>query len=1201
MGPGQSEVVRVGRPDSFGATNFLKTSRYTVLSFLPLNLFEQFHQASNCYFLLNAIIALIPGVSPVSPITAIFPLIIVLCVAAVKDAFEDWHRHRADERDNKSPVTVMRDGGWAEVASKELRRGDVIKLKRGDAVKADVVVLSSDDPEGIVYIETAQLDGETSVKPRKAIAETAHLTDAAELAAALSADDPQHEDDKHVPDAADNNPDRGVSQQPAPTSDAGIVLTVDPPNASLYQWKGVLMYQGQSYPLGVKQTIWRGSSVRKTESAIAAVVYVGHDTKQGNNLRQRLIRKLSSLILKLNTLIVLIFAIKHVFIFLLAGLSVHWADANDHWYVSYWIDQYNSAERFLLNYLTFFILFSFLIPISLFVTVEIGKAWQVYLMVCDQELMYLPPNASGDPGASSWIGCRPKTSDLNEELAIVRYIFTDKTGTLTENRMSYVGGVVGSTAVEPGNRGVETASRSTRVSSRVGVEQVWTQGSDGEGDVGSSTVEKEWVPHCGLQAGTLYEQGKGLAPADGYPSSSGDARLFSGDFCSTAGGFRDSMSRYMATLALCHTVVPFQVPDSDQYEFEGTSPDEVALVRCAAENQFLLRRRTGKTITLAVEGVDHTFEVLDELEFSPTRKMMSIVVRDEHGTTLLLTKGADSSVLRQLSGPDHSPKDLSTVESYLVGYATKGFRTLCFGWRTVPEAEYAAWKRGWDAMQIDMAKTEDDVDAMCLKLETGLLLTGACAYEDKLQEEVPETIKFFTDASVVVWMLTGDKLETGIEIGRTCGLADGAEVFVISIAKVTGAQTTEEQKVDIVEARLEEGIRALQKDDGKKLALAIDGPTLNVIFASDERLAPLFVSFSGKITSAMCCRLTPAQKGTIVNMFRKRTGLPTLAIGDGANDATMITAASVGIGIIGLEGSQAELASDYAIPRFRHLKRLLAVHGRYALYRNALCICFSFYKNLVLTSCQVMFAFFSGYTGMTVFDGWLLAIKNTALTSLPPLLMTCFEKDLGEAALVDQASGPLLYKQLADGLYFDTKTIATWFTTGFVHGCLIFWSVFPYLLRDDTDTELGKTTGLLTSGTLMLGCVIYIICAKAVLHLRHTTSIQLLGVGISVLFYPTVLLVYSSATSVWGDTQFYQLANAVLSDPKYWLYCILSSVGFVSAFDLACHFAQRQFRPTLRDYWQELYPWADDRESFAFPFFGCRAAKSNRVRDVEMT
>eukprot|EP01064_Diplonema_japonicum_P002902 TRINITY_DN11886_c0_g1_i1.p1 TRINITY_DN11886_c0_g1~~TRINITY_DN11886_c0_g1_i1.p1 ORF type:complete len:1304 (+),score=247.98 TRINITY_DN11886_c0_g1_i1:566-3913(+) len=1003
----------------------------------------------------------------------------------------------------------------------DVKVGDILKMERGTgaegcAVKADIVLIASEDEDGVVYVETSQLDGETSIKPRKAHQTTQILTSITDLEKAASIG-------------------------------GGIHATIDGPSNKIYTWQGVLFtHGGVKAPLSTKNIVWRGSSIRKTAWAYGLVIYTGKDTKQGQNLK-RTKRKLSFFAKKVNELVAGIFIFKHVLLFPLCILSIVWRNdnVNAHWYITEILRQYSDIEIFFLNYMTYFVLLSFLIPISLFVTVEFCKVNQILLMKWDEKMMYKMPGVG-------WVGCRPKTSDLNEQLAVVKYVFSDKTGTLTENVMRYMEGCV---IDKTGKWRKHTEVNDTGAINRAA-------GGEGAAAVYTNIAEAE-KPEI----------------------------------------------RYLACMSICHTVVPFIDTDTGKINFEGSSPDEVALVSAAADNQFVLRKRTSKDIFVAIGGTEVAFTILQELEFTPTRKMMSMVIQDESGAIYLLCKGADSSVFKALRPNSLTDEALAQGNDIVVRYATSQYRTLCMAYRTIEKDDYEMWSQKYNGVQTELGKTVEMVDAVCGQIEHDLEMIGIAAYEDKLQDGVPDTIKFLTDSGVVVWMLTGDKLETGIEIGKTCGLVGDAEIVPVHVSKEladnplfaddaelldTEREYRRKRRESLVEQKLESALD-LAVQQKKKITIAIDGTTLDIIQSQKDRhLEARFMELARSIHSAVCCRLTPGQKGYIVNLFQN-DGETALAIGDGANDATMINAAMVGIGIIGLEGSQAELASDYAIPRFRFLIRLLAVHGRYAMYRNARCVCFSFYKNAVLSLCMVYFAVFSAFSGTTFFDSWLLAVKNTIFSFFPPLFMGCYGKDISEEALMDPALGPVLYSQMKGGLYFDAFSITMWAVAAIVHGSLIYWFCFPTQLTDDTDPWSGRNGGLIQTGTYAMTMVVFCVLTKAAIHIHYVNSIQVAGVVGSMLLYPLWLALYAAVPSVFGDVAFYGMGDPLFSDPKHYLYALLAAVGFVLTFDFTGVYLQRKLKPTLRDLCADYYefrnpPWGKDR-----PFFGCCADVAHGV------
>eukprot|EP00759_Apiculatamorpha_spiralis_P001616 PhF_6_TR10576/c0_g1_i2/m.16863/K14802/DRS2, ATP8A; phospholipid-transporting ATPase len=585
-------------------------------------------------------------------------------------------------------------------------------------------------------------------------------------------------------------------------------------------------------------------------------------------------------------------------------------------------------------------------------------------------------------------------------------------------------------------------------------------------------------------------------------------------------------------LALCNTVVISGGEKGTPVRYEGASTDEVALVDTAAANKFRLVSRTSDTITVDILGDKFDYKILAVLPFTPERKMMTIVLMEKDNSIVQYTKGADSSIMENINMDISRNQQLvASCKVALDGFAEEGLRTLAFGQRTLSLAEFEDWKHKWDEALVSMNDRELAVHNACLMLEKDLDFVAVSAIEDRLQDEVPETIKYFLDAKVVVWILTGDKRETAITISVTSQLMDrnNDDLIILDVTLPTSVakQITEAQ---------DRTFRNRQKL--KKTTMVIDGKTL------EEAMKPeVFHSFRDlgtQVSSAVCCRVTPLQKANVVAMFQA-LGNTCVGVGDGANDVSMIQEARVGVGILGLEGSQAERASDYAIPKFRFLRRLLCVHGRSSLVRNSMLIQYSFYKNIVYTMCQFFYAFYNGFSGQTVFDSWAIVCFNMIFTVLPPLVMGMFDFDLRDHVIMKH---PILYHELRDpfAVRMSRVTSSLWAGLSVVHGVIVF-GVFAQLSHDDGVLPDGQTAGMWALGTTLMTFLIVVVLMQAGLAFLSWTSIHVLSIVLSVVGYLVFLFAYTEAGPFFKLLEFVGIPYIILKDPKLYLYITVYTVG----------------------------------------------------------
>jgi len=269
-------------------------------------------------------------------------------------------------------------------------------------------------------------------------------------------------------------------------------------------------------------------------------------------------------------------------------------------------------------------------------------------------------------------------------------------------------------------------------------------------------------------------------------------------------------------------------------------------------------------------------------------------------------------------------------------FATEGLRTLLYGHRFFNEDEYDTWKKVYLEATTSLVNRTRLIEEAGDLIEQNLELCAATAIEDKLQQGVPEAIDKLRRAKIKMWMLTGDKRETAINIGYSCRLIKDYSIVTVL-----------DHEAGKVDRTIAAAILALNSGTVAHSVVVVDGQTLANITESDT-LELLFYELAILADSVICCRASPAQKAMLVTGIRKRVRKSiTLAIGDGANDIAMIQEAHVGIGMAGKEGLQAARTSDYSIAQFRFLIKLLLVHGRWNYVRTCKYVVGTFWKEVV--------------------------------------------------------------------------------------------------------------------------------------------------------------------------------------------------------------------------------------------------------------
>ncbi|KIM63851.1 hypothetical protein SCLCIDRAFT_1213640 [Scleroderma citrinum Foug A] len=1077
-GPTGERVITLNNPEMNNqfCSNFVSTSKYNVVTFVPKFFKEQFSKYANLFFLFTACIQQIPGVSPTNKYTTIVPLAVVLLASALKETQEDLKRHHSDSELNARIAKVLNQSlGFDLRKWKDIQVGDIVRVESDEFIPADLVLISSSEPEGLCYIETSNLDGETNLKIKQASPHTSSLT------------------------------------SPSLVGRLHGALRSEQPNNSLYTYEGTLDLVTDTgvpkqVPVGPDQLLLRGAQLRNTPWVYGIVIFTGHETKLMRNATAAPIKR-TAVEKQVNIHIIFLFG------FLLAlsigstiGASINtWFLSSQQWYLFQESTFTGRAKAFVEDILTFIILYNNLIPISLIVTIEVVRLQHAALISADLDMYY---ELRDTPAVV-------RTSSLVEDLGRVEFVFADKTGTLTRNEMVFravsIGGVAYMEEVDEAHSSDEDGR------------EVWRTFADLrallEGSVESDTGIDPFLANG--------EEDRSRATAV--------AREF------------------MSLLAVCHTVIP-EVRDGKTH-YQASSPDEVALVAGADLLGYQFHMRKPRSVFVNIRGSLVEYEVLNVCEFNSSRKRMSTVIRAPDGKIKLYCKGADTVILERLG--KHQALTEKTL-AHLEDYATEGLRTLCVAYRDVPEAEYRQWSTIYDQAAATLSGRSEALDKAAELIETDLTLLGATAIEDKLQDGVPDTIHTLQMAGIKVWVLTGDRQETAINIGMSCRLI--AESMNLVIVNEDNANDTAE----FISKRLSAIKNQRSSGELEDLALIIDGKSLG--FALEKELSKSFLELALLCKAVICCRVSPLQKALVVKLVKKNQNSILLAIGDGANDVSMIQAAHVGIGISGVEGLQAARSSDVAISQFRYLKKLLLVHGAWSYQRLSKLILYSFYKNITLYMTQFWYSFLNNFSGQIAYESWTISFYNVIFTVLPPFVIGIFDQFVS-ARVLDRY--PQLYMLGQKNVFFTKTAFWLWVANALYHSLILFgFSVILFW------GDLKQATGLDSQhwfwGTTLYLTVLLTVLGKAALISDLWTKYTVAAIPGSFVFTMIFLPLYAWIAPMIGfSTEYYGLVPRLWTDAV--VYFLLLLVPLIClARDFAWKYYRRTYMPLSYHIAQEL-------------------------------
>lgn len=919
--------------------NAVCNRKYNVISFVPLVLYEQFRMFYNLFFLLVALSQFIPALRVGFFWTYFGPLVFVLLVSISKEAFDDFARYQRDTNLNMFAYNTFLRGQTPDevhtvrIASQDIRVGDILMLDTNERVPADCVLLQA------ISTDDENADSSSEDKTDTLFIRTDQL---------------DGETDWKLR--------RAVAMTQSITSEEGLlhtqcVIEAEAPKREIYDFVGTLTSpSGVKEPLSLENTLW-ANTVVASGRAICVVVYNGNETRSRLNASNPK-SKVGKLDHEVNRVSKMLFLLLFSLSAMLTGLR-------------------GFTGQWILYFCRYFLLLSAIIPISMRVNLDMAKIAYSMLIENDKKMP----------------GCTVRNSNLPEELGRIEYILSDKTGTLTQNEMSF-----------------KKLHLGTMLFARDALDDIYQ-------------YAKAAFQH---ELSMLEAMAPDVAPADNRnvsmtldPMLSTLSDYRQRDY-STSRRAQKQVQEALLAISLAHNVTP--VEEDGQHTLQAASPDEVALMKFAESVGVTLKERSMNRVVLRVPGgYEMSFDILAEFPFTSEAKRMGVIVQDRQTKNITLyVKGADTVMAKKVRYNDWLEEECGNL-------AREGLRTLVHAKRDLTAREHALFTDKWQVARTSSFNRKESMAAVQSDIERDMKLLALTGVEDKLQANVRETLEKLRHAGVRIWMLTGDKVETATCIAVSSRLAERSQ----GIHKITGLNGRNEASRALARFR-----RQARSD-----VLVVDGASLQIFL---DLFPDEFIELASMAPAAVACRCSPTQKAAVVRLLQATMGKRVAAIGDGGNDVGMIQEAHAGIGIPGKEGMQASLAADFSVTAFSHLTRLLLWHGRNSYKRSARLAQFVIHRGLIISIIQTVYCALFFYAAVSVYSGWILVGYATVFTMFP-VFSLILDEDVSEHAA---DTYPELYKDLQKGRSLNLKTFLIWVFKSIYQGTMIM--VFSvYVLWDD--------------------------------------------------------------------------------------------------------------------------------------------------------
>ena len=1092
-------IITPGQKDPSYPTNEVKNSKFNAFTFLPLNLFEQFRRPLNRYFLLIGCLQFIPIIAPVSPISTLLPLALAFLLTAIKEGYDDWQRHKADNIANSAVYHVWQNGTGCNIPCKDIAVGDMVKVYGNQEFPCDLFLISSSDPEGIAYIETANLDGELDLKSRSCVAEIIAQV------GRTSGEKPPH---------------------------VGFTLQAEPPSPALYTFNGSIVMNYEEIAVSSQQLLLQACYLRNTEWVWGLAVYTGHQTKVNMNKRgpstkwakvDQATTKYSVCLFVIQLLLALCCGLLGTYLIL---------EGQQPWYLSEPDLDRNIWWHFMIIPLRFFLLTSVMIPISFKVIIDISKYW-ISLCIAWDVNMY-------DPVSDTPAGV--KDTAIAEDLGQIEIIMSDKTGTLTENVMEFkcctIGGVIyGGIPCAPGTASPVpgTASPCVDIDLQMKLEEcdpavisffrilalchsVFPKEVDGEVVFHGSSPDEEALVTAAKHLGIcLKRRTKDVIEVDVLGTRERYEILETLDFTSERrrmGIVLRNLDTDIIELVLkgADDKVTERLVSYNRFHPSYESPDANGPLEKDLHNLSLFATNGLRTLCVACK------EISEEV-FHPWRiEYLKAKVARGDRREREMAKACD------LLETDLHFVGASAIEDKLQDRVPETIRVL-------RQAGIALWM-----LTGDKSETAKQVAISCNLLaetEECLVVVGmSCPEVMACLKDIEFKYHGYADRgqfrSVENAYGSSTLLRTSPIDFREAAPLVGRQSWASRASGIASPGSDEELSQSWMADSARESVDSLVYEPQRQgYVLMISGDTLEL--AIREECRDSFLRLALLANSVICCRVTPPVKAALTRMV-KGLGKMTLSVGDGGNDVAMLQEAHVGVGIAGKEGLQAARAADFSVAQFKCLLPLLLVHGHYSYERACYIVQYCFYKSMLLSFIQLAYNAAAQFSGVSYWDAFQLAAFN-GLFTLAPVFFYVVDRSVPRQYLELQ---PRVYRFSQGNGSLNAGTFLGFLLRGQVQAIAVLGLTVLICGAGRVNGD-GHPTDLVNDSFMTYSAIMMVQVVVVVVESHTVTALNQVAIWGTAIVYWLTMLAYCS----YPGFKMYHVMQRLLGDPMLYLLQIL--------------------------------------------------------------